>query len=60
MEIQNVCQLLSLEESAGANSKTEKCIFLYSLLAIFGLSIPLGEKTVWIKLDILFRVANAE
>lgn len=60
MEIQNVSQLLSLEESTGANSKTDKCIFPYNLLAIFGISIPLGEKTIWIKLDILFRVANAE
>lgn len=50
----------SSEESTGVNSEIEKCVFPYSLLDIFGLSIPLGEKRFWINLDILFRVANAK
>lgn len=50
----------SLEESKGANSEIEKWLLPYSLLAIFGLSVPLGEKTIWIKLDILFRAANTK
>lgn len=50
----------SLEESTGANSEIANWLFPYSLLAIFGLSIPLGEKAIWIKIDILFRIANAK